>query len=235
MDSAQRWSAGRDQLDRLCWRECSLSERYQSAEPSVRLSQDKSQYLVVAGRFSFSGQTAYIARWNFDNSTWSAIGSPNDIPGPATAMSSDNGDIEKLFIAGESTTGLPYIMYWNGTTWSDINNNTLAAGSGVQQLVFVPMSSTHEANDQIETNRMLMVSGELNINSTSVSSALYDGSKWYPYLVSTSATGSAGVISQLFYSVVNFNLASARKSGRGVQTAGGTDRRSAQAICRRAS
>ncbi|KAK4057194.1 hypothetical protein OIO90_001689 [Microbotryomycetes sp. JL221] len=184
---------------------------------SMDFAGSNSQYLIVAGRFGYQGQQSFVAQWNFDNSTWSNIGEATDIPGPATAISSDNGAINKLFVAGESLAdGSPYLMYWNGTTWTDINNGTLAQGSGVQQLVFVPMSTSHASNDVIESNRMLMVSGDLNINSTSVSSALYDGSAWYPYLVSTAATGSAGVVSQFFFSVTNFNLAAARHLSVGI-------------------
>lgn len=57
---------------------------------------------------------------------------------------------------------------------------------------------------------MLLVSGDLNINSTSVSSALFDGESWHPYLISTSNSGKGGVIAQLFYSVANFQLSPGR-------------------------
>ncbi|KAM0789265.1 hypothetical protein ACM66B_000107 [Microbotryomycetes sp. NB124-2] len=189
----------------------------QGVVSSMDFAGSKSEYLVVAGRFGLQGQRVYVARWNFANSTWSSIGAPADIPGTATAISSDNGAIDKLFIAGENDdSGEPYLMYWNGTVWSDINNGTLATGSGVQQLVFVPMSTSHASNDVIESNRMLMVSGDLTINSTSVSSALYDGKSWYPYLVSTAKSGSAGIVSQFFFSVTNFNLASASHLAIGI-------------------
>lgn len=57
---------------------------------------------------------------------------------------------------------------------------------------------------------MLLVSGALTINSTSVSSALFDGESWHPYLISTSNSGGGGVIAQLFYSVANFQLSPGR-------------------------
>lgn len=168
--------------------------------------------MIATGEFLLDSSTAYIAKWNFKNSTWSGIGAPIDLPGPATAFSADDNNLDKLFVAGQSTSGTPYLSYWNGTTWTDVNNNTLASGSGVQQLAFVPLQSDHESNDIIEKNRMLLVSGALNINDTSLSAALYDGQDWYPYLVSTSATGSAGVISQLFYSSTSFSLSGGRES-----------------------
>lgn len=104
-------------------------------------------------------------------------------------------------------------MYWNGTTWFDINNGTLSTGSDVQQLVFVPLTSSspvRSSNSLIESDRMLFVSGALTINSTTISSALFDGSSWYPYLIAQTAKGGTGVVSQLFYSVMNFDLSAAR-------------------------
>lgn len=168
--------------------------------------------MIATGEFLLDSSTAYIAKWNFKNSTWSGIGAPTDLPGPATAFSADDKNLDKLFVAGQSTSGTPYLSYWDGKTWTDLNNNTLATGSGVQQLAFVPLQSDHESNDIIEKNRMLLVSGALSINDTSLSAALYDGQDWYPYLISTSATGSAGVISQLFYSSTSFSLSGGRKS-----------------------
>lgn len=81
----------------------------------------------------------------------------------------------------------------------------------MQQLAFVPLQNTHDGNSIIESDRMLLVSGALTINSTSVSSALYDGSTWYPYLVAQTASGGAGVVSNFFYSVQNFTLSGARE------------------------
>lgn len=63
---------------------------------------------------------------------------------------------------------------------------------------------------------MLLVSGDLTINSTAVASALYDGETWYPYLLATSSTGTAGVISQLFYSVTDFSLSGASHLATGI-------------------
>ncbi|GAA6049737.1 hypothetical protein JCM3770_004434 [Rhodotorula araucariae] len=203
------WSA-----DKLQWQ--ALATGLQGVVGAVDFAGDKSEYLVAAGNFVVDNETRYIARWSFKNSSWLALGAATDLPGPATAVSADDHHEDKIFVAGSSTTGSPYLLFWNGTAWSDVNNATLGAGSGVQQLAFVPLSNTHDANDVMESNRMLLVSGDLTINNTTVSSALYDGASWYPYLIATSATGSAGVVAQLFYSVSNFSLSAAHHLAAGL-------------------
>ena len=158
--------------------------------------------------------TFYLARWDFDALAWSSLGGSTALPGPATAVASSNGNDAKIFVAGISLANTPYLSYWNGTTWSDISNNTLQAGSGVEQLVFLPTLSDHAETPIIESNRMLLVSGALRINGTDYASALYDGASWYPYLRAATATGGAGVVSRLVYSKTNFNLSSRRQSLR---------------------
>jgi hypothetical protein len=62
--------------------------------------QDSSSTLLVAGSFSLAdGTSAFVARYDFDNSTWTAIG-PNQLPGPATAITADNGNTQSIFASG---------------------------------------------------------------------------------------------------------------------------------------
>ncbi|GAA6004226.1 Rax2p [Rhodotorula paludigena] len=194
----------------------SLATGLQGAVGAIDFAGDKSEYLIAAGAFEVNDETRYVARWSFKNSTWLNIGAASDLPGPATAVSADDHNADKIYVAGSSTSGSPYVLFWNGTTWADVNNNTLASGSGIQQLAFVPLSRSHESNDAMESNRMLLVSGDLTINDTSVSSALYDGEAWYPYLVATSETGSSGIVAQMFYSVSNFSLSAGRHLAAGL-------------------
>ena len=156
--------------------------------------------------------TFYLARWDFDSLAWSSLGGASALPGPATAVTTSNGNEAKIFVAGTSLANTPYLSYWNGSAWSDINNDTLQAGSGVEQLVFLPTLSDHSPNSIVESNRMLLVSGALRINGVDYASALYDGAAWYPYLRAATATGGAGVVSRLVYSMSNFNLSSGRES-----------------------
>jgi hypothetical protein len=100
-------------------------------------------------------------------------------------------------------------MKWNGTSWSDVVNsstdansdNLLLASSSVQQVLVAPASSGFAESGYFSTNdRLLMVTGQLNLaNTGSASSALFDGSSWYPYLLSTTAGGAAGTVAGLFY------------------------------------
>jgi hypothetical protein len=76
----------------------------------------------------------------------------------------------------------------------------------------VPLQDSHTANGVIESDRMLMVSGLLADSSFgNASSALFDGSAFIPYIVSTSSLGTPGAVSSLFHSFSTFSFLQRRK------------------------
>jgi hypothetical protein len=169
--------------------------------------------IVAAGTFQLNSTTYHVAQWDFGTQRWTSMGAPTDLPGPATAVSVDDWNVNKVFVSGTSDNGQePYLLYWNGSAWSDVNMGALQQGTGVQQMIFVPIQDDHSGNSVVESNRMLMVSGALKMSNGigNVSSALFDGEQWHAYLVSATTTGAAGVIASLFYSATGFRLSSGR-------------------------
>lgn len=174
--------------------------------------------MVVGGSFvGSSGSVSYVSTYSFDNSTWTDIGST--LPGPALALAVDNKNASSIFVGGYSTAdSTPYLTQWDGTKWNTLaNSSNLQIGSVIQQLTFVPMTSTHSASGPIESDRMLMISGDLVLSGQgNVTTALYDGSQFYPYLVGTTSTGTLGSASQLFWSTSSFSFNIASFLARGL-------------------
>lgn len=55
--------------------------------------------LVVAGSIQLpDGTAANVAKYYFSNSSWAAVGS--GLPGPATAVSVNDDNIDNIFAAG---------------------------------------------------------------------------------------------------------------------------------------
>jgi hypothetical protein len=90
--SENRWSA--------------LGSGLQSGEVrAIDFAGSSSDVLVVAGSFVMSDSTlAYVAQYNFQNSTWVALGMAGtgigQVPGPATAMTVDNSNSSNIFVSG---------------------------------------------------------------------------------------------------------------------------------------
>ena len=57
--------------------------------------------MFASGSISLSdGTPANVAMFAFDNSTWSAVGTGSDLPGPVTAVTVDNRNSSSIFAAG---------------------------------------------------------------------------------------------------------------------------------------
>jgi hypothetical protein len=46
------------------------------------------------------GISAYVAKYDFGSSTWTALASSDQLSGPVTAMALDDGDVDKIYAAG---------------------------------------------------------------------------------------------------------------------------------------
>ncbi|KAF8320722.1 hypothetical protein DL93DRAFT_2215739 [Clavulina sp. PMI_390] len=184
-----------------------LGNGIQGEVASVDYAEDGSNnVLVVAGAISLQdGTSANVAKYYFSNSSWVAVGS--GLPGPVTAVSVNNENVNDVFAAGRSTDGTtPFVMHFDGSSWTSVNT-PLTGASTFSQMTFVPLLNSHSSNNLIHTDRVLMVSGALDSSTFgNVSSALFDGQTWYPYLTSTTSSGATGAIAGLYHSFTTFSF-----------------------------
>ncbi|KAI7906872.1 cortical protein marker for cell polarity-domain-containing protein [Cokeromyces recurvatus] len=110
----------------------------------------------------------------------------------------------------KSSNSSSYIANWNGENFTSIEHD-LGPTTSIRQLLWAPIErssaptlSRYPAN----SDTMLMVVGHLDIpdfgdgSSSSSSVALYDGHRWYPYLLTASRDGATGgSISRVFTAV----------------------------------
>ncbi|PWN50996.1 hypothetical protein IE53DRAFT_68983 [Violaceomyces palustris] len=167
---------------------------------SLDFAGSKAQQLVVAGSITLNNQETCLVSYDFDTQIWTALGSVGtgngQAPGPATAASVDDLNINSIFVAGRTSDGTePYLTKWDGTSYVPVGGGELLSDSGVAQLTFVPISRAHGTNSILENNRLLVVSGSLVMQDYgNISSALFDGQNWTPFLVATDINGNPGVV-----------------------------------------
>ncbi|KAF8678126.1 Cortical protein marker for cell polarity [Rhizoctonia solani] len=185
---------------------------------SVAYAGSNAELLVVAGALTLAdGTPANVAMYSFDNSTWIAVGGTNGVPGPVTAIGVDNLNSSSIFAAGRASDGsAPFLTHWDGQQWNALSTD-FASSTEVTQLAMVPLSDPHNGNGVLQNNRVLFMSGSLASNSFgSASTALFDGATVYPYISTTSTSGSTGFVNGLFYSVSNFSFELRKFLPRGV-------------------
>lgn len=176
---------------------------------------NKANTLILAGSINVAGREVAMASWVFDNNQndqWTGLGTvgagPGQAPGPATAVSVDNLNTNSIFVAGRSSAGTsPYLSKWDGMGYNTLGNSELQTSTGIAQLSFVGLTKPHPENTVLESNRMLVVSGALNMRSYgNVSTALFDGQSWTPFLLSTRTGGGPGVVRAFTRSVEVLNF-----------------------------
>ncbi|KAJ2955867.1 hypothetical protein NQZ79_g8209 [Umbelopsis isabellina] len=158
--------------------------------------------LLAAGNLSIQGVATYAATYNSGSQTWSPFN--QTLPGPVASVFVNNAANQVIF-AGNTSSSLPYIGLYanNNLTLFDIQ---LGPTSNIYQVFAVPMQPPNGDSLLASSQTMLMVSGRLDIQGYgNVSSALFDGTTWYPSIFSTTASGNPGTIRQMFYKAQSIN------------------------------
>lgn len=167
---------------------------------AIDFAGSKANQLIVAGSTTVNGVEASLASYNFDTQVWSSLGSvgsgPNQIPGPATAVSVNDLNANAIFVAGRTADGsAPYLVRWDGTQYEAVGTGQFLPATGISQLTFVPISKAHPSNSILEDNRLLVISGALTTQDYgNISSVFFDGQNYSPFLLATNLDGSSGIV-----------------------------------------
>ncbi|KAH8083815.1 cortical protein marker for cell polarity-domain-containing protein [Cristinia sonorae] len=175
---------------------------------SVAYGGNTRDVIVVSGSIALAdGTLVTVAQYAVANSTWSNVGDSDTLPGPVTALEVNDGNLNSIFAAGRSADGsYSYLTYWNGQVWQSAGQG-FSGSSSISQMVMVPLQNTHAANSIVEADRMLLLSGSVSDPSFgNASSVLFDGQNFIPYIVSSSSSGSPGVVSSLIHSLSQFSF-----------------------------
>ncbi|KAL1412855.1 hypothetical protein Q8F55_000604 [Vanrija albida] len=213
-------NAGSLSCPALCiWR--TQTERWEQAGlgsgevTAIDFGDDQYGTLVAGGSFVINSDNVYAATYHFANTSWTPL---PGLPGPVTSIVFNDRNASNIFATGFSASDrTPYLQQWDGRTWTNQNSSALLDGTVIQNLAFVPVKHEHSAEGPIEKNRMLMASGEVFLaNTGNVSSALFDGASWYPYLIGSTAAGTLGAASSLFWKNTSIDFSLRKYLDRGI-------------------
>lgn len=154
--------------------------------------------LLLAGNMTLNGTTQYLVTFDFSTQAFSSV-TRDLLPGPALVAVSDTNSTSSVYVAGQTVNGTAYLAKWNGNSTTDLSSG-LSMGTEIYALQFVPLSKRSAAsNDIMNSNRNLLVLGNLNLTGNgTVSGALFDGADYAPYLLSNTVTGTPGSIRTIF-------------------------------------
>ena len=154
--------------------------------------------LLAGGNLTISGTATSLASYDAKKSEWSALdGAANDVPGPVTALSPANDDASQFWVAGKATNGSSFLMKYGNSKFKAIGQE-LGPETTIRGLSMIKLSEEHDSSDLVDRKMMLLITGQLVLpDFGNASAALFNGTNFSPFLLSTSRN-SPGSISQLF-------------------------------------
>ena len=154
--------------------------------------------LLAGGNLTVNGNATSLANYDAQLSKWTALnGASSEVPGPVTALSPANGDASQFWVAGKSSDGSAFLMKYDGSKFlaagKQLGKQTIIRGLSVLQLM-----EDHADNSLVDRGIVLLITGALDLPGFgSASAALFNGTTFTPFILSTSSNGP-GSLSQLF-------------------------------------
>lgn len=153
--------------------------------------------LILGGNLTVGTNFTGLAKYDANARTYSEFSS-SSTPGPVTALCPANSDGSQFWAAGTASNGSAFISRFDGTQWRSIGY-LLGTGTVVQGLQVFSLTQNHANSDLLAQNQALLVMGTLNIpNFGNASAALFNGTTFTPFVLSTSNGQGGGSISQAF-------------------------------------
>ncbi|PMD40140.1 cellular morphogenesis protein [Hyaloscypha variabilis F] len=172
-------------------------------------------YLVVGGALSVNGVNTSLATYNVKAQNWTAGVGATAIPGPVTALAAATSDASQVWVAGTATNGSTFLMKFDGTNWNSVSA-LLASGSTIRGLQVLSLSKNHASSSLVPASETLMITGALNIPGFgNASAALFNGTTFQPFALTTTAANTGGSLSQIFSQNQNFFSTSGRHLAKG--------------------
>ena len=160
--------------------------------------------LTVGGDLTLNGQSIPLATYDAKGQVWSEANGAADIPGPVTALTQANSDASQLWVSGTAANGSAFLMNYDGSIWQSAGY-ALGAGSIIRGLQMLPLTTDHSTSSLMSSGEVLMVAGALVLPGFgNASAALFNGTSYEPFILTTSSSNTGGSLSQIFSQEQNF-------------------------------
>ncbi|KAL2014549.1 hypothetical protein VTN00DRAFT_2074 [Thermoascus crustaceus] len=156
--------------------------------------------LIAAGNLMVSNNQTLIATYNPKEQTWSSFegASPDIIPGPITALSPGSEDVSQLWIAGKSSDDSSFLIKYDGSQFHSVGN-IFGKDTTIRGIQVFASHTEHDGTAFLNKDQLLLITGRLVLpDFGNASAALFNGTSLTPFILSSTADGQPGSISQLF-------------------------------------
>ncbi|GAA5795847.1 hypothetical protein HPULCUR_001209 [Helicostylum pulchrum] len=162
----------------------------QGIEGSIKdMSIYKDSITVVGDLTVASAKTGLAVLDNLSTASWRSPA--QDIVSTNSLVNDGTG---QFIVSGRSDNQF-YLGSWNGQELTKINTD-LGPSTNIIQLMYLPVdASPSKSRYPSGSDTVLMAVGHLDLPQFgSASAALFDGTTWYPYVLTSTANGTGGLI-----------------------------------------
>ena len=153
--------------------------------------------LLAGGNLTINNNATTLATYDASKSVWTALSAASNVPGPVTALGPANNDASEFWVAGKSINGSAFLMKYDGNHFRSVGDS-LGKETTILGLSVLQLTKNHQSSDLVSSNMVLLVTGQLNLPTFgNVSAALFNGTTFSPFILSTSGNGP-GSLSNLF-------------------------------------
>ncbi|KAI6250503.1 Squalestatin S1 biosynthesis cluster protein L1 [Erysiphe necator] len=154
--------------------------------------------LIVGGDLRLFDEETSLVTFDTKSLNWTTVIGSKIIPGPVSSIAKASNDGSHLWVAGNSPNGTSFLIKFDGDSWTPISH-LLGTGSQIKGLQVLSLTSSHASSDIISSGSILLVIGALNLPAFgTASAALFNGSHFQPYIITSSFNGGPGSLSKFF-------------------------------------
>lgn len=156
--------------------------------------------LIIAGDLTVHGKQSKMATYDAKKQIFTASAGAADLPGEITALTAASSDYKQFWAAGvASNNNSAYLSHFSGDSWTSVGG--LGAGTSIRGLQLLSLTSDHGSTALVPSGEVLMVVGNINIPSFgNASAALFNGTDFTPFALTSKDDGSQGTVGSLFVS-----------------------------------
>ena len=159
-----------------------------------------SDTVLVAGGQLTVNDTAKtpLAIYDVNRQSWDSYPSSNSLPGPVEVITLGSSDGKQVWAAGRNSDGSVYIMKYDGSSWR-ATPQRLGFKTVIKSLQVFSLTSKHASTDLLPERQSLVITGSVDLGDFgTASAAIFDGTSFQPYALTTNIGNSAGAVSKIF-------------------------------------
>ncbi|KAJ9137940.1 Polarized growth protein rax2 [Pleurostoma richardsiae] len=161
--------------------------------------------LVAGGNLTVNDTSSiFLASYDASKQTWTGFSGVEALPGPVDVLTAASSDGKQIWVAGTASNGSVYLMKYDGSDWNSAGE-TLESGTDIRSLQMFSLTEDHDDSPLVDNSQVLVLTGHIVLPGFgSTSAALFNGTTFSPYVLTTNTGDTAGTIAKIFTEKQNF-------------------------------